>query len=41
MKVKCAFCGKMVEEEDVKFRLTVGGETLSFCSLDCCTSPSP
>ena len=41
MKVKCAFCGKMVEEEDVKFRLTVGGETLSFCSLDCMYKSEP
>ena len=41
MKVKCAFCGKMVEEEDVKFRLTVGGETLSFCSLDCLYKSEP
>jgi len=41
MKVKCAFCGRMVEEEDVKFRLTVGGETLSFCSLDCLSKSEP
>ena len=41
MKVLCAFCGKMVEEEDVKFRLAVGGETLSFCSLDCLYKSEP
>jgi hypothetical protein len=41
MRVKCAFCDKMVEEEDVKFRLTVGGETLNLCSLDCLYKSEP
>jgi hypothetical protein len=41
MKVKCAFCGKMVEEKDVKFTMTVGDETLSFCTTDCIYKSEP
>lgn len=41
MKVKCAFCGKEVEEDDVKFRINLAGETLNFCSLSCLYESGP
>ena len=41
MRVKCSFCGKEVEEDEIKFSLTVGGETLNFCGLDCLYKSDP
>lgn len=35
MSIPCSFCGKMVEEYKVKFRMTMSGEPLNFCGLSC------
>jgi len=41
VKVKCEFCNREVEEQDVKYRLTVGGRTLNYCGLGCLYSAEP
>ena len=41
MSITCSFCGKMVEENKVKFRMTMGGEPLNFCILGCLYESKP
>jgi hypothetical protein len=41
VKVKCEFCNREVEEQDVKYRLTVGDRTLNYCGLGCLRSAEP
>lgn len=41
MSIPCSFCGKMVEEDKIKFRMTMGGEPLNFCGLSCLYESKP
>jgi hypothetical protein len=41
MRVKCAFCDRMVEEEEVRYRLTVENDIMNFCGLGCMYKAKP
>jgi len=41
MSIRCSICNKATEEEEVKFKLTMNGEPLNFCCLNCLHKSKP
>jgi hypothetical protein len=41
VKVTCDFCGMKVEEEGVKFKLSIGDRVFNFCTLSCLYNSEP